>query len=299
MDLKGKTVAVTGASGMLGAYLCRSLLVAGAHVVGVVRNPDKAPFLAEEGVEFRKADLTDPASLEQAFQGCDAVVSNAAMYVATKSFGALEAHKKANVEGTRNVMEAASKAGVKRILHISTFGIYRWSLFRPMNEDSPQLDGEKGQGGAYRATKQISERIAWQLADELGLQLTTVRPSGVYGARDPNTMAMVNKFMKWPLLPMPSIGFPLVYAGDVSDAVAAALANDQTIGQAYNVGGESHQLGSFMRAVVRARGKGPAVLALPLPLRIRQDNSKAARDLGFKNRDFDEALKEVVAQDGR
>lgn len=112
-------------------------------------------------------------------------------------------------------------------------------------------------------------------------------------------MAMVNIFMKWPLLPMPSIGFPLVYAGDVSDATVAALANDNTIGQAYNLGGEGRQLGRFVRAVVRARGKGPAVLPLPLPIRIKQDNSKAARDLGFRNRGFDEALKEVVAEDGR
>ena len=91
-DLKGKTVAVTGASGMIGVYLCRSLLRAGAHVVGVVRNPEKAAFLAAEGVEFRKADLADTAALTAAFQGCDAVIANAAMYVSTKSLSAWEDH---------------------------------------------------------------------------------------------------------------------------------------------------------------------------------------------------------------
>ena len=59
MDIQGKTIAVTGASGMIGIYICRSLLRAGAKVVGVVRNPAKAAFLAEEGVEFRTADLAD------------------------------------------------------------------------------------------------------------------------------------------------------------------------------------------------------------------------------------------------
>jgi nucleoside-diphosphate-sugar epimerase len=299
MDLQGKTVAVTGASGMLGTYLCRSLLGAGAHVVGVVRNPDKAPFLAEEGVEFRKADLMDPISLEQAFAGCDAVISNAAMYVATKSFGAWQAHKKANVEGTRNVLEAANKASVKRIVHISTFGVYRWSVFRPLHEDSPQVDGNNRKGGAYRATKQMSEELGWKLANELGLKLTVVRPTAVYGARDPNTMGMVYKAMEWPFLALPSIGFPLAYAGDVADATVNALANDDTINHAYNLGGDSHQIANFLRAVVRARGKGPRVLALPLPLRIRTDNSKAERDLNFRNRDFDQAMEEVMAEDGR
>jgi dihydroflavonol-4-reductase len=298
MNLTGKTVAVTGASGMIGVYLCRSLLAAGARVVGVVRNPAKAAFLAKEGVEFRKADLTDAASLEAAFRGCDAIISNAAMYVATKGFSAWQAHEKANVEGTRNVFEAAHRAGVKRIVHVSTFGIYRWSVFTPMDESWPQLDGKNRKGGTYRATKQISEDLAWQLARELDLQLTTVRPSAVYGARDPNTMDMVYKALKLPLLILPSISFPLVYAGDVADATAAAVASDKAINQAYNVGGDSQQIADFLRAVVRARGKGPMILSLPMPVKIRTDNSKAERELGFRNRPFDEALREVMVEEG-
>ena len=295
MDLQGKRIAVTGASGMIGVYLCRSLLAAGAKVVGVVRNPAKAAFLAAEGVEFRQADLTDAAALEAAFQGCDAIISNAAMYVATKGFSAWHAHEKANVDGTRNVFNAAHKAGVKRIVHVSTFGIYRWTIRRPMNEDSAQLDGRNRQGGTYRATKQISEQLAWQLAQQLDLQLSTVRPSAVYGARDPNTMGLINKAFKLPLLVLPSIGFPLVYAGDVADATVQALANDAAIHQAYNLGGDSRQLSAFLRAVARVRGNGPWIVSLPLPIKIRTDNSKAERDLAFRNRPFEDALAEVIA----
>ena len=65
-NLQGKTVAVTGASGMIGAYLCRSLLAAGAHVVGVVRTPSKAAFLSmladpeyRAATEHRTAALAD------------------------------------------------------------------------------------------------------------------------------------------------------------------------------------------------------------------------------------------------
>jgi dihydroflavonol-4-reductase len=296
-DLKGKTVAVTGASGMIGVYLCRSLLRAGAHVIGVVRNPEKAAFLAAEGVEFRKADLADTAALTAAFQGCDAVIANAAMYISGKSMSAWEDHEKANLDGTRHVYQAAHDAGVKRIIQISTFGIYRWSLFHTMNEQQKQLNGAKRQGGAYRATKQISEVLGWEMAKSLQLDMTALRPSLVYGARDYNTLKPISRWLKLPFLPLPSISMPFVYAGDVADAAVGAIENDASIGQSYNVCGEGHQFSTFFKALVKAKGYGPKVLAAPIPMGFRVDNSKAERDIGFKNRPIDVALSEIVAEE--
>ncbi len=297
MEIQGKTIAVTGASGMIGVYICRSLLRAGARVVGVVRNPAKAGFLAQEGVEFRKADLGDQAALAEAFKGCDAVVSNAAMYIVKKSMHAWAEHEKANLDGTRNVYEAAHSAGVKRVVQISTFGIYRWSIFRVLNETSPQLDGARRQGGPYRATKQTSEALAWELAQRYQLAVTALRPSAVYGARDSNFMYPVYALLKLPVLPLPSISFPIVYAGDVADAVVGALKNDASIGQAYNVGGENVQVAEFMKALRTVLPDAPKVLALPLPMGVKIDNSKAEREIGFRNRAFSDALQEVVAED--
>lgn len=296
-DLKGKTVAVTGASGMIGVYLCRSLLRAGAHVVGVVRNPEKAAFLAAEGVEFRKADLADTAALTAAFQGCDAVIANAAMYVSTKSMSAWEDHEKANLDGTRNVYQAAHDAGVKRIVQISTFGIYRWSILHTMNEQQKQLNGAKRQGGAYRATKQISEVLGWEMAGNLQLDMTALRPSLVYGARDYNTLKPISRLLKLPFLPLPSISMPFVYAGDVADAAVGAIKNDASIGQSYNVCGAGHQFSTFFKALVKAKGYGPKVLSAPLPISLSVDNSKAERDLGFHNRPIDVALAEIVKEE--
>lgn len=297
MELQGKTVAVTGASGMIGVYICRSLMKAGAKVVGVVRNPEKAAFLAQEGVEFRRADLADVAALTTAFTGCDAVVANAAMYVVQKSMHAWAEHEKANLDGTRNVYEAAHQAGVKRVIQISTFGIYRWSVRRVLNEESPQLNGARRQGGPYRATKQTSEALAWDLSRRYQLDTTALRPTAVYGARDYNFMRPVYRLLALPVLPMPSVSFPIVYAGDVADAVVGALRNDASIGQAYNVGGENIQVAEFMKALREVVPSAPRVMALPLPVGVKIDNSKAARDIGFRNRPFVEALREVVAED--
>jgi nucleoside-diphosphate-sugar epimerase len=297
MYLQGKTVAVTGASGMIGVYICRSLLRAGATVIGVVRNPAKAEFLAREGVQFRKADLNDVGALTEAFKGCDAVIANAAMYVVQKSMHAWEEHEKANLDGTRNVYEAAHHAGVKRVVQISTFGIYRWSLFRALTEQSPQLNGARRQGGPYRATKQTSEALAWELAGKYQLEVTSLRPTAVYGARDNNFLRPLYQLLKIPVIAMPSIRFPVVYAGDVADAVVGALKNDASIGQAYNVGGADLQIADIVQAVAEQVPNKRKVFALRLPLSIRIDNSKAERDLGFRNRPFAEGIREVLSED--
>lgn len=297
MDVQGKTIAVTGASGMIGVYICRSLLRAGARVIGVVRNPGKAAFLTQEGVEFRTADLADRRALAQAFAGCDAVVANAAMYVAVRSMSHWGQHAQANIEGTRNVLEAAHEAGVRRIVHISTFGIYRWSIRRTLDEASPQLDGQRRQGGPYRASKQISEQLAWEQARSLGLQITALRPTGVFGARDNNLLRPLYRWLKWKALLIPSIRFPFVFAGDVADAVVGALTNDASIGQAYNVGGTVHQFSDFVKAVSHATQRRPPILALPMPLGIDVDSRKAERDLGFRSRPLAEALASIAAEE--
>ena len=295
MSLSGETIAVTGASGMIGAYICRELLSQGARVLGVVRNPQKAAFLKKDGVEFRKADLLDKASLVEAFKGADVVVSNAALYSIT-NFDWQENYQ-ANKTGTANVYEATSEAGIKRIIQISTIGLYQFNLTDVIYEDSPQVDGENKEGGAYRATKQISESLAWQLADKLSLQMTSLRPSAVYGARDSNFMPACYFMMKLPILPMPSVTWPIVHAADVAQAVTGAITNDKSIGEAYNTSGDDLSFLEFFESFKRAAGRGPLLVPIPVPLKIRISNDKAKRELGFSNRSFERGLSEILAEE--
>src|SRR5262249_17400019 len=97
MELRGARIAVTGATGFLGRYIVDVLLGRGAHVIGVVRNPDRVPELAARGVELRKADLAEPDRLAAGFAGANAVVSNAALF----SLGnqRWDEHERANVVG--------------------------------------------------------------------------------------------------------------------------------------------------------------------------------------------------------
>ena len=123
MNLEGKRIAVTGATGFLGRYLVDALLGHHAKVVGVVRNPDRVPQLAARGVELRKADLASRPDLAKGFAGVDAIVSNAALFSLRNQ--SWDEHIRTNVDGTRNVFAAAIDAGVKRVVHVSSVAVYR------------------------------------------------------------------------------------------------------------------------------------------------------------------------------
>jgi nucleoside-diphosphate-sugar epimerase len=292
MDVSGKRIAVTGASGMLGVYLARALLAAGARVRGVVRNPQKAAFLANEGVEFASADLADRNALTEAFRGCDAVIANAALYsIANAKW---EDNFNANKLGTENVYEAAAAAGVRRVIHISTFGVYKW-FPRPkaFDETTPLLDGNRKQGGAYRATKQLSESLAFELSTKYGIATTALRPAGIYGARDQNLLPRIRKLMSLPVVPAPKLHFPLVFAGDVANAVVGALRNDASAGKAYLIAGRDEPIESFLRAWKSVTQSSRPLLPLPLGEGFRVDTSLAEREIAFQNRSYEAGLKET------
>jgi nucleoside-diphosphate-sugar epimerase len=298
MDLQNKTVAVTGASGMLGVYLCRALLAAGARVRGVVRNPDKARFLEQEGVTFARADLASQADLCAGFRGCDAVVSNAALFDVHNQRWA--DNYRANKEGTENVYRAIAAAGVGRVVHISTFGVYRWNLGkRPRDDSSPTLDGERRQGGAYRATKQLSEALAFKLSREFGVSTTALRPGAIYGARDRNAMPYLRMLMRLPVLFLPRFWFPIVYAADVANAVVGALANPASGDKAYITAGANTTVFDFCKAWREAANQRNWLIPLPFGTGLFADCSAAARDLGFHNRPFVEGLRETFAEEAR
>jgi nucleoside-diphosphate-sugar epimerase len=303
MELKGRTIAVTGATGFLGRYIVDVLLKRGAHVVGVVRNPDRVPELAHRGVELRTADLAERGRLTAGFSGADAVVSNAALFAVNKMFGLgsrnWEEHHRTNIAGTRNVFEAIAAAGVKRVVHVSSVAVYAKRAQPRIDEEHQQLSEQTRHTAmnAYQVSKAVSEQLAWRVAAECGLALTTVRPCAIYGAFDPNFMRMLKRLLGLPVSVFPVLLYlPLVYGGDVAEAIALALEKPVAIGKAYNVTGDDRPLTDFRQAWKAAGGKVPW-LTIPLPVPVRQsfDHRRAAQDLGWQNRPYAECLRETLA----
>ncbi len=293
MNLNDKTIAVTGASGFIGSFIALDLMEAGAKVRGVVRSPEKAAWLATRGGTVAKADLADVAALTEAFRGADAIVANAALY--TLSYRSWKDFVDANLKGTENTFDAAAAAGVKRIVYVSTCGVYKPSLRGPITEDSPRLKESDRWWfpWAYPITKAMAEDAAWERAKRHGIELTVVRPGGVFGPRDFESVPQFTFWMKWPVLPAVGMRFPFSHGGDIARGIRGALANDEAIGHAYNLSGEDIAIGEVMRAWKRAAGKGPWLIPAPLPLGFHFDNSAAKRDLGFANRPLDDTMKDI------
>lgn len=286
MTLAGRRVAVTGASGFIGRALLAALDARGARPIAVVRTPAK---IAREGLEARKADLSDLEALTAALEGCDALVANAALV----SLGAesREALTRANVEGTRNVIEAARRAGVRRVVLTSSTAAYARRAGRIYEEDDPLWpdDARVARPLYYAVSKATAEREAWALCDRHRIDLSVARPSGVYGPHDHSGLTpWLDRLSRIPLLTAFPAGLhvPMVYVADLADAMVRMLERPIASGRAYNVTGDPEvSFRQMFDAYRAARRRGPQlVLPIPVPLRYAYSNARAERELGFTNR---------------
>lgn len=294
MDLGGKRIAVTGATGFLGRYIVDVLLARGAHVVGVVRNPAKVPELVAKGVELRQADLSQRDRLASGFAGVEAIVSNAALFSLTNQ--SWDEHERANVLGTQNVMGACRDAGVRRVVQVSSVAVYGLFTKGRLHEDTPQLSATTRRlpWNVYPVSKAISEQEAWRLAADYQLALTTVRPCTIYGAFDPNFMGVFRRVTTWPVSIKPlGLKMSFVYAGDVAEGIALALEGETSIGRAYNLTGSGETWEDLTQAWQAAGGATPWLrLPVPIPLAPDFDSSRARQELGWRPRSLVDGLRD-------
>jgi nucleoside-diphosphate-sugar epimerase len=300
MDLSGRAVAVTGATGFIGRYLACALAERGAQAIGVVRSPERGENLRQRGIALRRADLADRRALAAAFEGVDAVVCNAALVsIGTSRPAEVIA---ANVAGTRRSFEAMAAAGVRRAVLISSAVAYRPKRDHRYSEDDP-LRGDDGpihRLNVYAVSKARAEREAWVLAERHGIALSSVRPHTVFGAYDRQSFTRWLKlFMGPPVSVFPAgLYFPPVYAGDLAEAVCRILERDETAGRAYNLAARAGEASywDLMCAYRNAGGPCPRwVLPLPVPLRRSYATERAERELSFAPRPLVDAFRDMLA----
>jgi dihydroflavonol-4-reductase len=253
-------ILVTGASGFVGNHVVRELLKRGETVRILTRKTSNLAHLHSLPLEKSEGDLRDRASLDKAVKGCSALYHVAADYRFDVSDPA-DVYK-SNVEGTRNLLEAAGQAGVKRIVYTSTVGCIGFVPDGSANEDSPC--GLEMMVGTYKRTKFQAEQVALELAQK-GLPVVIVNPTapvGEYDAKPTPTGEMTVRFL---LRKMPAVidtGLNLI---DVRDcAIGHILAAEKgRVGQRYILGCKNMTLMEIMQALAKITGLPAPKMKLP------------------------------------
>ena len=257
-------VAVTGASGVVGGAAVRALLARGDAVVGVQRGPLPDTLTALGAVE-RRADVSGSIdALTEVFAGCHAVVHAAARVDIT---GPWEDYERANVIGTRQVIEAARRAGVGRLVLVSSPSVAHAG--HPLvGARAGRADPERARGH-YSRSKALAELEALA-ADDERLAVVAVRPHLVWGPGDTQLTERIIDRARSGRLVIIGSGAALIdttYVDNAGTAIAAAVdraALPDVRGQAFVVSnGEPRTVSEMLARIALAAGAPPPTRSVP------------------------------------
>jgi predicted dehydrogenase/nucleoside-diphosphate-sugar epimerase len=168
-----KPVLVTGASGFIGCRLSEWLHEGGEWPVkALIRAPGRAVRLARMPIDFAIGDLNSRSDLERALEGCESVV-----HAGIGTSWRPSERRTTNVQGTKNLVDAALRAGVKRFVHISTIALYGDRVTGTITEDTPP---QPKKGWDYAESKLAAEQVVLEAAAK-GLPAVILRVAVVYG----------------------------------------------------------------------------------------------------------------------
>ncbi len=245
---------VTGATGFIGRHLVRRLVRDGHHVRCLVRKTSRLESL---GIELIYGNVNDPDALREGMSGCDCLFHLANLYSMWEPDR--DRFSRINIEGMRNVLEAALETGIKKVVYVSTVAVYGKPAQNPFNEEStpgPRFFSE------YARTKAVANEIAWDYCRRLGLPLVVLYPGIVLGAGDEKASGhYIQDIIR---RRVPSTIFhhsraTYVYVGDLVDAMLRAAEKPETVGQKYLIGCHTLDGREYARLISEVSG-------VPLPL---------------------------------
>lgn len=241
-------ILITGASGYVGSHLTRRLVEMGRPVRALVRSrsfADQEGRLAGLPVERAEGDVTQPATLEAALQGVDAIIHTVA--IAIEKGG--RTYEAINYQGTVNLVDAARAAGVRRFLNMSQLGADSKLPYRFL--------ASKGKAQEFVAAS--------------GLDWTAFRPSVIWGPEDEfaNTFARLAPItpLIFPIVGGQDAKFQPIWVEDVVTCFVKALDDPATLGKEYEIGGpEVLTLEEIERRTLQATGARRWMVHFPMPV---------------------------------
>jgi dihydroflavonol-4-reductase len=324
MSLPSGLCLVTGATGFVGSAVARALLRAGHPVRVLARPASDRRNLAELPVEIAIGAMEDVPSLARAVLGCRYLFHVAADYRLWVPDP--RAMYRANVVGTRELMNAALAGGIERIVYTSSVATLGIVPGGSADEDTPsRLDDMIG---PYKRSKFQAEEVVRGLVAERGLPAIIVNPSTPVGPGDVKPTPTGRLILEAARGRMPGYvdtGLNVVHVDDVAAGELAAAERGR-VGERYILGGENLSLAEILAAVARATGRRAPRLKVPYPVafaaaaigtatarvtgrepfttldgvrmarkKMYFSSAKAARDLDYRSRPAREAIADAVA----
>ena len=231
-DFLGKRVLVTGGTGFIGGRLVeRLVLECNANVRILVRNFASASRIARFPIEMVRGNVMESCDVEAAMNGCDIVFHCAWEVQDSESM-----ERRVNVAGTRNVLEAALQAGVKRVVHLSTVLVYG----APPDGDFDETTS-RNPDNAYAKSNLEAEKLAVSYTEKHGLPVSVLQPTIVYGPYGRAwTVGVLNQLKRGNVI-LVNGGDGLcnvVYIDDMVSAIILAAVKNEAIGEVFLIAGE-------------------------------------------------------------
>ncbi len=270
---------VTGASGMVGANLAEALVAAGGRVRVSYRPGDATRALDGLVVDHAPCELLDAGALARVFAGAEVVFHAGAMV----SFdpGVLEMQMRVNVEGTRNVLWAARRAGVRRVVTTTTVNTRGVPPPGTLGDENTPFDWAPYRLG-YMDSKHRAEQLTLAAARE-GQDALCVLPGTMFGPRDVNRNAggYIFAIARWPVLVAPPGGTTVAHVGDVVQGHIRAAELGRP-GARYILGGLPMSYLALYRLIAGELKRPIPVAALPSrPILLAGRLASALRSCGL------------------
>lgn len=320
-------VLVTGATGRVGHAVATALIERGDDVRALVRDPARAAAILPAGAEPVTGDVTDRDSLDRACEGCELVFN--AMGLPEQWVADEETFDRVNARGTENVVRAAAKAGVPRVVHTSTIDVFHAEPGARFDE-STVADYPKGT--VYERSKQRAEKLALEAAED-GVEVVLVNPAGVYGPGPGGDATSFQKTLFEPLIESRRLDVPMLPPGRIALVHSPGVARGHLLAAERGRHGERYILSDahvdfalLARKVVQIAGRGIVPPVMPIWLakglaaggeRVSRvtgkppllpagqlffflwnatpDSTKARRELGWEPTPLDDGLRATLA----
>ncbi|MEW6203598.1 MAG: NAD-dependent epimerase/dehydratase family protein [bacterium] len=268
--IRGK-ILVTGAGGFNGRHLVELLKAEGYEVratdLPAGERTSSPEFFKDLQVEFVPSDLTDPSTLDDALADIDCVMHLASLFDYSAP---LELNREINVEGTRNLCEAARRAGIRKFILWSTLGVYGVQKEMPVTEESPPNPGNN-----YEISKLEQEQTVLEYYRDGHFGVTVMRPAPVYGAGNRygfiNLIKLITFPPRVPVLTKLKSRIPSVNVRDVAGAGIFLLEapDEKTGGEVFNVIDDTNiPLQDFLHFVAGLAGKETRIIPFPVNVKL-------------------------------